>query len=265
MNKDFRVSIALTDHPKTIKLMRRLGDRSFFNLMRLWGYVAVNKPNGQLSGVDVEDIEIAADWRGEPGLFVSTLLDLGFLDQGDLMLCVHDWMEHNEFAAYSKERSEKARQAARKRWTNDKGNKGDMLNDAKSNATSINEQCEEHTPADAKIGSSNAPSPTPSPKPKPSPSPKKKNKYSLAFENFWSAYPKKRSKDDAWKAWNQRKEDRPCEIADIVKANILGNPEWKKEGGRYIPYPGTWLRAGGWNDEIGDSAIENDCAWAGAI
>ena len=25
--------------------------------------------------------------------------------------------------------------------------------------------------------------------------------------------------------------------------------EWKKDGGKYIPHPATWLRARGWEDE----------------
>jgi hypothetical protein len=80
---------------------------------------------------------------------------------------------------------------------------------------------------------------------------KEKNKYSCAFDSFWSAYPKKKSKDSAWKAWNQRKADIPDNIVEIVEANKSSNPDWLKNGGQFIPYPGTWLRAGGWNDEIG--------------
>lgn len=80
---------------------------------------------------------------------------------------------------------------------------------------------------------------------------KNKNKYSCAFDSFWSAYPKKKSKDSAWKAWNQRKADIPDNIVEIVEANKSSNPDWLKNGGQFIPYPGTWLRAGGWNDEIG--------------
>jgi hypothetical protein len=168
VNKDFRVSVSITDHPKIIKLMRRLGDRAFFNLVRLWGYVAINKPGGNLAGVDAEDLEIAADWRGDPGIFVPALIDLGLLDNTNGTLVVHDWTEHNEFASYSKARSEKARNAARKRWNN-KTKKEAMLDDATSNATSINEQC----PDDAKSNFSNAPSPIPSPIPNPSPRDKK--------------------------------------------------------------------------------------------
>jgi hypothetical protein len=26
--------------------------------------------------------------------------------------------------------------------------------------------------------------------------------------------------------------------------------DWRKEGGRYIPHPATWLNRGGWEDEV---------------
>jgi hypothetical protein len=60
MNKDFRIAVSLPYHPKIEKLMRRLGDKSFYCLIRLWAFTAMNKPDGILSGMDAEDIEIAA-------------------------------------------------------------------------------------------------------------------------------------------------------------------------------------------------------------
>ena len=30
--------------------------------------------------------------------------------------------------------------------------------------------------------------------------------------------------------------------------------DWQKEGGRYIPYPATWLNQGRWEDEVGIDA-----------
>ena len=28
------------------------------------------------------------------------------------------------------------------------------------------------------------------------------------------------------------------------------DPQWKADGGRYIPYPGTWLATRRWDDEL---------------
>ena len=116
MNKDFRVLVTLPTHPKTKKLMRQLGDRSFYNLIRLWAWVAQNKPEGVLANMDKEDIEIAADWEGDEGLFLDTLIDLRLVDCDDGVCNIHDWEDNNGFAFGARERSEKARKAARAKW-----------------------------------------------------------------------------------------------------------------------------------------------------
>lgn len=70
------------------------------------------------------------------------------------------------------------------------------------------------------------------------------------FDRFWAAYPKRKSKADAEKAFTALK---PSEqlveamIAAIGRATT--SVEWRKDGGQFIPYPATWLRAKRWLDE----------------
>jgi hypothetical protein len=70
------------------------------------------------------------------------------------------------------------------------------------------------------------------------------------FEIFWKAYPRKRSKGDAEKAFNRIK---PNELLmqDILQSieRAKTSEDWLKDGGKFIPYPGSWLRAKGWEDE----------------
>lgn len=145
MNKDFRVSVTLPTHHKTTKLMRRLGDRSFYCLIRLWAYVAANKPNGDLSGMDAEDIEIAADWQGGEGKFVETLIDIRFLEFKDGVFCLHDWEDHNMYAAKSRERSQNASAAAAVKWKNrtNKLTRSQRLSAAREKGTHAPEDWEE--------------------------------------------------------------------------------------------------------------------------
>lgn len=161
MNTDFRISVSATSHPKILKLMRRCGDIAFFNLIKLWTFVAQNKPDGDLTGMDVDDIEIAAGWNGECSTFYRALLDLCLLDATEEGLFVHDWQDHNSFAAFAKERSEKAKRAAEARWGANKNTKG-MPDDARSNANSMRQAM----PNNAR---SNAPIPSPNPNPIPTP------------------------------------------------------------------------------------------------
>jgi hypothetical protein len=83
-----------------------------------------------------------------------------------------------------------------------------------------------------------------------------KKKYSCAFNAFWSAYPKKKAKADAWKAW--QKADIPKDIVAIVERNKAYNHDWAKDGGQYIPLPATWIRGKRWEDEIVPAKSKRD-------
>lgn len=70
------------------------------------------------------------------------------------------------------------------------------------------------------------------------------------FESFWSAYPKKKSKTDAVKAWEKLKPD--CELVAIILQKVAQaktSQEWRKADGQYIPYPATYLNGKRWEDE----------------
>ena len=69
------------------------------------------------------------------------------------------------------------------------------------------------------------------------------------FELFFAAYPKKRSKQDALKAWMKIR-PAPALFTKIMEAigRARVSKQWLKDNGEFIPYPGSWLRAGGWDD-----------------
>lgn len=72
----------------------------------------------------------------------------------------------------------------------------------------------------------------------------------ILFERFWQAYPKKRGKQDARKAWGKLKPDLALcrRMSDALARDKLSH-DWRKEDGRYIPYPATWLNGRRWEDE----------------
>lgn len=84
------------------------------------------------------------------------------------------------------------------------------------------------------------------------------------FNKFWAAYPKKRSKGDAHRAWLKTSKQRP-QIDQILRALVVlkASPEWTKEGGQFIPYPSTWLNAWGWDDvpEVELGGVVNGHMW----
>lgn len=115
MATDVRISTSLAEHPKTRKLQKKLGKVAAWCLVRLLMWVARNRSDGDLTGMSAEDIEIAADWDGEEGAFVATAAAVGFLDGQPGAYVVHDWAEHNPWAAGAEMRSAKARWNACKR------------------------------------------------------------------------------------------------------------------------------------------------------
>ena len=97
MNTDIRLSTEFFRHPKTLKLKRRLGLEGIFSLQQLWVWVAQNRPNGNLAGLDTEDIALAACWEGDEATFVQTLIDLRWLDVlEDASLCLHNWNQYQQ-------------------------------------------------------------------------------------------------------------------------------------------------------------------------
>jgi len=163
MNKDFRIAVGFIDHPKTKKLIRACGDVGLVCYIRLLGFVAQNKWTGELAGMTEDDIEIAAGWSGEPGAFLAALVSVRFLDETGGQYSVHDWTEHNGFAATFGTRQEKAKEAVNKRWR-------DTKKIPKSNSSNTKTDSEYYQNDDLvllKPKSSNTPSPSPSPTPSP--------------------------------------------------------------------------------------------------
>lgn len=94
--------------------------------------------------------------------------------------------------------------------------------------------------------------------PKPPPQAAEREKFNgNGFEIFWVAYPRKAAKPSALKAWKsaERKHDFPG-IEKILAAinRQKAWQQWAIHGGKFIPYPATWLNREGWNDHEPESA-----------
>lgn len=69
------------------------------------------------------------------------------------------------------------------------------------------------------------------------------------FERFWAVYPRKLGRKEAYRAF-----EKALTVTDLDR--ILSAveqhktcPQWRREGGQYIPYPATWLNQCRWEDE----------------
>lgn len=70
------------------------------------------------------------------------------------------------------------------------------------------------------------------------------------FAEFWSAYPKKDGKEEAIKAWKKLENVDELLPTIIDSVNEKSRSEaWLKDGGRFIPYPSTWINGRRWADQ----------------
>lgn len=69
------------------------------------------------------------------------------------------------------------------------------------------------------------------------------------WEEFWAAYPRKESKKDAKAAFRQTRKVRPPlpQLLAALRA-FCKSDNWQREGGRFVPYPASWLRKERWRD-----------------
>ncbi len=71
------------------------------------------------------------------------------------------------------------------------------------------------------------------------------------FDLFWSVFPRKIGKGAAELAWKKIRPDATLQrrIIEAVKAQCKSE-QWKRDQGRFIPHPSTWLNGKRWEDEV---------------
>ena len=240
MAADARLSTGLPAHPKTKKLIRRLGQSAAWSLVCLILWAADNRSDGDLSGMSIEDIELASDWLGEDGALVDALVAVRFLDGEDGSFTLHDWHEHNPWAAGAEARSAKARWNAAKRHHGIA--EADRLvpeyaaiRNADSNAGS---NASSTMAAKEQQNSSNAPSPSPSPSPSISneggegAAPSTKSPQGHALSSDWVL-------PTEWRTWalSARPDLDPVAVSELFKDHWIAKPG--KEG-RKTDWLATW-------------------------
>jgi hypothetical protein len=72
--------------------------------------------------------------------------------------------------------------------------------------------------------------------------------YSDSFLEWWQVYPRKESKGDAWKAWEQLRKAKQLPAVDDLKAAAKSYAARGSEP-QFLKLPGGWLRDRKWEDE----------------
>lgn len=70
------------------------------------------------------------------------------------------------------------------------------------------------------------------------------------FVQFWERFPRRVAKKDARIAWAALNPS-PEIVARMVMTLTwqATSADWLRDGGRYVPYPASWIRGQRWQDE----------------
>ena len=81
----------------------------------------------------------------------------------------------------------------------------------------------------------------------------------MTFTAFYHRYPRKVKREEALKAWIKL-----APSGDLVAAIHsaldwqIGQPDWQKEGGKFVPFPASWLNSKRWQDEPFNPTNQDD-------
>lgn len=80
---------------------------------------------------------------------------------------------------------------------------------------------------------------------------------SVAFAQFWQAYPRRVGKGQALKAWERIPDAHDLLPRMLAVIAAWSQSEgWTKDGGRFIPHPATWLNGKRWEDDPPEMDLE---------
>ncbi len=80
--------------------------------------------------------------------------------------------------------------------------------------------------------------------------------YPSDFMKFWNLYPKKTGKGDALKSWKKLKPSDKLQTTILISVGLhISSPQWKKDKGRYIPNPATFLNQRRFDDTVEEGTL----------
>jgi CubicO group peptidase (beta-lactamase class C family) len=88
-----------------------------------------------------------------------------------------------------------------------------------------------------------------------------KNIYTSAFEEFWSIYPSKTGKGEAYKNWKRVNPDK--QLTETILASVDAYKDSKRVKDGFVKNPATWLNQRCWEDEAEASVAQS--AFAGDV
>lgn len=217
-------------------------------LISFWLWALDNAPTGKLDGITHRMIARAAQYEGDAEKLAAALIRAGWLDENeDGELEIHDWYEYAgkliDQRKAEKERSQRRRDAAAaaagenaddQQTASGQPKKGRKKAAGRVDQSRVDKSTDGTTPPSLSDEGDGA---------------GKKSPIEVRFDEFWNAYPKKVGKQYALKAWRKIKPTAELHEAIMQAVNAQKHSEqWRRDNGRFIPNPATWLNGGYWEN-----------------
>ena len=227
------VDLNYFDHPKTMRLVARLGPGSDVLPIRLWAYVGRHHPESGSLALLESEIEHICGWWGKKGELIAAMIEIGFLKSDGDFFQVNDWHEHSGHLATFKKRAVKA---ARKRWG---------VKSKSSNASSIAKREPKQSPSSA-VQCSSLPTEQVTPPPVPA----------GAFEIVWEKYPRKLGREEARTKFKaQVKTEKDFQDIQAALDKFIQKIKADRTEEQFIPHGSTWFN-NRWRDWIDYRAVD---------
>jgi hypothetical protein len=225
---------SLGTHRKVFGLMEELhiSDVTAIGTLHfLWWWALDNAPDGDITGIPDVTLAKACHWRtgGATGAqrLVCALLAVNWIDEVDGKRALHNWGDYGGKLASQRERNKERQRNFRER----QGNAHVTVTSPLRNGATV-QYTTVHNSISKDIHAQEV------------------KKAQEKFSAFWNLYPLKKDKKGAEGIFLKLNPD-----DDLFKTIIttiersLRTEDWQKEGGKYIPYPSTWLNRKRWEDE----------------
>jgi hypothetical protein len=239
MSHWIKMKVDLSTNPKVVRISSALKAdrlRTVGALHAVWSLFDTHSENGELVGYSPEILDEMIGWKG----FSTAMISVEWLSIDGNSLIMKDYDENNGTSAKKRAQDSVRKMSARK------ADKHPIPVHAEMGPEKEKDKSKNNTPivptgdnalADSQDSDKSAPD----------------QSLSADFLSFWKAYPEKKEKRAAWKAWERIKHRPATEVlieavrlqeVDRAQARSRNEfyPEWKN--------PATWLSAGCWDDQL---------------
>lgn len=232
----------LDDKFHSSRKVNSIPKRHRFQAVGLWA-IAGSWVAGEQTDGFVPDYMIE-QW-GPTAITVESLVNAGLWERVRDGFAFCSWLEYNPSKAQTKAEREASAQRMKASRERKRTNSAGQSNEGANVAPQHGETLQRNTSDVLQRPDPTRPDPTPVPNGTESKA-RQRADYSPEFETFWSTYPRREAKRQAWNAWGKALNRATVEA---ITEGALRYAQDPNRDDKYTKHPATWLNADGWEDD----------------